>query len=188
MSQFSTLSTIILMRINICVWFLIIWISFINMCQAVGSHHWLVEVAVYHSLVAFFKQTTQNSLPPQRSFLLSTQSYLEDAWLISRVTLDIVPCKHSSPDDSRSNYASAVGILMGPCCHGQSLVVGVCHLMQIRVCPRFPNPIYSLYSGIKWSWFTRNLSPGEMSLLMLIGWNKVICCCYCLLPSPPGSR
>lgn len=72
-----------------------------------GRHCWLVEVAVYHSLVAFCKLQNMQ-IPSFPSCVSCSQSYLDNVsrpWMpdISRVTLDTVTCKHSYPDDPHGN-------------------------------------------------------------------------------------
>lgn len=67
------------------------------------------EIVVYYNLVAFRRLETWKHPPlpaelPAFYLALSRGCpYAQDAWLISSVTLDTVPCKCSFPDDPPGN-------------------------------------------------------------------------------------
>lgn len=94
-----------------------------------------------------------------------------DAWCISHVTLDTVPCKHSCPVVQMMIRWHSLAIVIRLCWYESSYMVEACHFMQIRWSPSyFPNPTYPLYSGIQLSCLTESVS-WKATPTMFTGWT-----------------
>lgn len=144
--------------------------------HSVGRPYWS-KVAFYRGLAVFSKFQQHERLPPQQSFLFSTQPYLEVVSrpecliFISSMTLGIAPCKGTSPAAHIVTKTWTRNFATGPCCHNQSFMLETYCLMQIWIYPRLFKPVYSIYSVIKLSCPTEVISRRAVSVISTTIWT-----------------
>lgn len=119
--------------------------------------------------------------PAEENFLLSSYLYLEtvplpggsnisESCLLARCLIDLfLEHQQRSLLDLCQELCWTLLPHMNP-------MVGPWHLLKIRFCFHLPNPIYSLYFGIKMSWFTEVCIPGYY-LHRFYRQNKHLCVC-----------